>query len=209
MGGTGGESEDPLQGWRSRSSWFARERCVRSVQSVVSVSKWPVVAMTIYSQPPASRKSQFRASRAPQLASARSAERRSEHRGAPAVPTRQSELMRCLAGLQCGLLPCITAVTGAQWRRRSVRQEHCKRSSACGAARRPSARLPPRGVGQRHVCLHYSGLRHDMNSYSRFETPKPKHIPARAATSSLQHVRSARLRRNRCSVKWDISNWDF
>ena len=118
------------------------------------MSKWPVVAMTIYSQPPASRKSQFRASRAPQLASARSAERRSEHRGAPAVPTRQSELMRCLAGLQCGLLPCITAVTGAQWRRRSVRQEHCKRSSACGAAPQTKPSQPTGGVCQRHVCLH-------------------------------------------------------
>ena len=65
--------------------------------------------------------------------------RRSQHRGAPAVQARQSELLSTLAGLQCRVMPCITGAAGAQQFRRPVQQEHwtclgCLRACAPGPA---------------------------------------------------------------------------
>ena len=65
--------------------------------------------------------------------------RRSQHRGAPAVQARQSELLSTLAGLQCRVMPCITGAAGAQQFRRPVQQEHwtclgCLRACVAGPA---------------------------------------------------------------------------
>ena len=65
--------------------------------------------------------------------------RRSQHRGAPAVRTWESELLSSLACLQCRVMPCITGAAGAQRFRRPVQQEHwtclgCLRACAAGPA---------------------------------------------------------------------------
>ena len=65
--------------------------------------------------------------------------RRSQHRGAPAVQTWESELLRSLACLQCRVMPCITGAAGAQQFRRPVQQEHwaclgCLRACVAGPA---------------------------------------------------------------------------
>ena len=65
--------------------------------------------------------------------------RRSQHRGAPAVQTWESELLSSLACLQCRVMPCITGAAGAQQFRRPVQQEHwtclgCLRACAPGPA---------------------------------------------------------------------------
>ena len=63
--------------------------------------------------------------------------RRSQHRGAPVVQTRESELMSSLTSLQCRAMPCITGPAGAQQFRRAVQREHwtclgCLRACAAG-----------------------------------------------------------------------------
>ena len=65
--------------------------------------------------------------------------RRSQHRGAPVVQTRESELLSSLTSLQCRVMPCITGAAGAQQFRRAVQQEHwtclgCLRACAAGPA---------------------------------------------------------------------------
>ena len=65
--------------------------------------------------------------------------RRSQHRGAPVVQTRESELLSSLTSLQCRVMPCITGPAGAQQFRRAVQQEHwtclgCLRACAAGPA---------------------------------------------------------------------------
>ena len=65
--------------------------------------------------------------------------RRSQHRGAPVVQTRESELLSSLTSLQCRVMPCITGAAGAQQFRRPVQQEHrtclgCLRACAAGPA---------------------------------------------------------------------------
>ena len=63
--------------------------------------------------------------------------RRSQHRGAPVVQTRESELLSSLTSLQCRVMPCITGAAGAQQFSRPVQQEHwtclgCLRACAAG-----------------------------------------------------------------------------
>ena len=80
--------------------------------------------------------------------------RRSQHRGAPVVQTRESELLSTLTGLQCRVMPCITGAAGAQQFRRAVQQEHwtclgCLRACAAGPAQKvlqEALRLALRGL---------------------------------------------------------------
>ena len=123
--------------------------------------------------------------------------RRSQHRGAPAVRTWESELLSSLACLQCRVMPFITGAAGAQRFRRPAQQEHwaclgCLRACAAGPAQRglQAARL-------RSLCL------------TALELGDATYIWATVSTSSLQLRPSRRLPGKAATVKWSIHFCSF
>ena len=180
---------DELQGWPSRNRGFrARALCALCIHvsdgsQVVSPSGYDAMTVPCKQEVIVPREARGTARHLEVLA------RRSQHRGAPAVRTWESELLSSLACLQCRVMPCITGAAGAQRFRRPVQQEHwtCPgglRACAAGPAQRvlQAARL-------RSLCL------------TALELGDATYISARAATSSLQLRPSRRLPDKAATVK--------
>ena len=107
--------------------------------------------------------------------------RRSQHRGAPVVQTRESELLSSLTSLQCRVMPCITGPAGAQQFRRAVQQEHwtclgCLRACAAG----PAPEGAPGGT--------FGSISQDWDMISKI---RARHLMRRNELSSATPVRTS------------------